>query len=97
MDLDGKYKNVSKEDLVLMFREMITDTPEDKEEIEEVRKEIREEEKTKGTSAASDESEGVIPAIDQKIASWLQTELLRRAEIQKVVETDNQNATAGQN
>jgi uncharacterized membrane protein YdbT with pleckstrin-like domain len=42
-----------------------------------------EDENVKGT----DEAEGVIPAVDQKIASWLQTELLKRADVQKVVET----------
>jgi uncharacterized membrane protein YdbT with pleckstrin-like domain len=35
----------------------------------------------------SDEAEGVIPAVDQKLAEWLQTELLKRADVQKVVET----------
>ena len=34
-----------------------------------------------------EESEGIIPAIDQKLAEWLQTELLKRANIQKVIET----------
>lgn len=34
-----------------------------------------------------DEAEGVIPALDQKLAVWLQTELLKKAEIQKVTET----------
>ena len=37
----------------------------------------------------SDESEGVIPAVDKKMAEWLQTELLRRADIQKTVPTNN--------
>jgi putative membrane protein len=32
-----------------------------------------------------DESEGVIPAVDKKLAEWLQAELLRRADIQKTV------------
>jgi putative membrane protein len=43
---------------------------------------------------AKDEAEGVIQAIDQKIASWLQTELLKRAEVQKVVQ---ENGTPGKN
>jgi putative membrane protein len=34
------------------------------------------------------EAEGVIPAIDQELATWLQTELLKRADIQKVTEAD---------
>ncbi len=33
-----------------------------------------------------DESEGVLPAIDKNLAEWLQTELLQRANIQKVSE-----------
>ena len=33
---------------------------------------------------ANDEAEDVIPAIDKKLAEWLQTELLKRADIQKV-------------
>ena len=40
-----------------------------------------EDENPKGTR---DEAEGVIPAVDQKLAEWLQTELLKRADIQKV-------------
>ncbi len=44
-----------------------------------------------------DEAEGVIPAIDQALAVWLQTELLKRADIQKVTESNNQNATPGKN
>ena len=34
-----------------------------------------------------DEAEGVIPAVDKKIAEWMQTELLKRADVQKVTET----------
>lgn len=34
----------------------------------------------------SDEAKGIIPAIDKKLAEQLQTELLRRAEVQKVTE-----------
>ena len=34
------------------------------------------------------EAEGVISAVDYKLAEWLQTELLRRADIQKTVEID---------
>jgi putative membrane protein len=41
-----------------------------------------------------DEAEGIIPAIDKKIAEWLQTELLKRADVQKVVQ---QNGITGQN
>jgi len=46
-----------------------------------------EDEKPSGGSAGDDEAEGVIPAVDQKLAEWLQTELLKRADIQKVTET----------
>ena len=41
----------------------------------------------KGAPAGIDEAKGVIPAIDQKLAEWLQTELLKRANVQKVTET----------
>ena len=41
------------------------------------------------TIKGSDEAEGVIPAIDKKIAEWLQTELLKRSDIQKTVAVDN--------
>jgi uncharacterized membrane protein YdbT with pleckstrin-like domain len=34
----------------------------------------------------SGESEGVLPALDKKLAEWLQAQLLDRANIQKVVE-----------
>ena len=34
-----------------------------------------------------DESEGILPALDKNLAEWLQSELLRRANVQKVVET----------
>jgi uncharacterized membrane protein YdbT with pleckstrin-like domain len=34
-----------------------------------------------------DESEGIFPAIDKDLAEWLQSELLRRANVQKVTET----------
>ncbi len=36
--------------------------------------------------APGDESEGVLPAIDKDLAEWLQAELLKRANVQKVVE-----------
>ena len=36
------------------------------------------------------QSEGVLPALDKDLASWLQTELLQRANIQKVVESKPQ-------
>ena len=39
-----------------------------------------EDESPKRVSFGSDESEGIIPAIDQKLAGWLQTELLRRTK-----------------
>ena len=42
-----------------------------------------EEEKRSG----DDESEGILPAIDKDLAEWLQNELLRRANVQKVTET----------
>lgn len=32
------------------------------------------------------ESEGILPALDRDLAEWLQAELLRRANVQKVVE-----------
>lgn len=38
--------------------------------------------------AAGDEAEGVIPAIEQKTAEWLQTELLKRADIQKTIQVN---------
>lgn len=34
----------------------------------------------------SGESEGILPAIDKDLAEWLQSELLKRANLQKVVE-----------
>ena len=37
----------------------------------------------------TDEAEGIIPAVDQKLAEWLQSELLKKADIQKVVQTNN--------
>ena len=37
------------------------------------------------------ESEGVIPAIDQKLAEWLQTELLKKADVQKTIQVNNQS------
>ena len=37
-------------------------------------------------TADSGESEGVLPAIDKDLAEWLQGELLKRANVQKVVE-----------
>lgn len=33
-----------------------------------------------------DDSEGILPALDRNLAEWLQAELLKRANIQKVVE-----------
>lgn len=33
-----------------------------------------------------DESEGVLPAMDQALAEWLQKQLLQRANVQKVIE-----------
>ena len=47
-----------------------------------------ENENAKKTGGYSNEAKGIIPAVDQKLAKWLQAELLRRtrqAEIQKVV------------
>ena len=41
----------------------------------------------KGAPAGTNEAKGIIPAIDQKLAEWLQAELLRRANVQKVTET----------
>ncbi len=34
-----------------------------------------------------DESEGILPALDKDLAEWLQAELLKRANVQKVTET----------
>jgi len=34
-----------------------------------------------------DQTEGILPAVDKDLAEWLQSELLKRANIQKVVET----------
>ena len=34
----------------------------------------------------ADESEGILPAIDKDLAEWLQAELLKRANVQKVTE-----------
>ena len=53
-----------------------------------------EDEKPSGVPAGDDEAEGVIPAVEQKLAEWLQTELLKRADIQKTVQV---NGTTGQN
>jgi len=44
-------------------------------------------EATEGTPLGVNETKGIIPAIDQKLAEWLQTELLKRANVQKVTET----------
>jgi uncharacterized membrane protein YdbT with pleckstrin-like domain len=33
-----------------------------------------------------DDSEGILPALDKDLAEWLQTELLKRANVQKVTE-----------
>ena len=33
-----------------------------------------------------DESEGVLPALDKNLAEWMQAELLKRANVQKVTE-----------
>jgi putative membrane protein len=38
-------------------------------------------------SDKNDDSEGILPAIDKNLADWLQAELLKRANIQKVSET----------
>lgn len=46
-----------------------------------------EDQSPKGVSFGSNEAEGIISAIDQKLGEWLQTELLKKADIQKVVET----------
>lgn len=39
------------------------------------------------TKPGPDESEGILPALDKDLAEWLQAELLRRANVQKVTET----------
>ena len=46
-----------------------------------------EDEKPNGSGSGDDEAEGIIPAIDQKLAEWLQAELLKRSNIQKVIES----------
>lgn len=37
--------------------------------------------------SGEDESEGILPAMDKDLAEWLQAELLKRANVQKVIET----------
>ncbi|MGC9968307.1 MAG: PH domain-containing protein [Minisyncoccia bacterium] len=37
--------------------------------------------------SGDDQSEGILPALDKDLAEWLQAELLKRANIQKVTET----------
>lgn len=37
--------------------------------------------------SGEDQSEGILPALDKDLAEWLQAELLKRANVQKVVET----------
>jgi uncharacterized membrane protein YdbT with pleckstrin-like domain len=37
--------------------------------------------------SGEDESEGILPAIDKDLGEWLQAELLKRANVQKVTET----------
>ena len=44
-----------------------------------------------------DEAEGVIPAIDKNLAVWLQTELLKRADIQKTIAMDKNVQPANNN
>jgi uncharacterized membrane protein YdbT with pleckstrin-like domain len=39
--------------------------------------------------AGEDESEGILPGLDKDLAEWLQAELLKRANVQKVVEEKN--------
>jgi len=41
-------------------------------------------------SSKSDDSEGILPAMDKDLAEWLQKELLTRTNVQKVVETKPQ-------
>jgi putative membrane protein len=38
------------------------------------------------TKPGQDESEGILPALDKDLAEWLQAELLKRANVQKVTE-----------
>ncbi len=33
-----------------------------------------------------DDSEGILPALDKDLAEWMQAELLKRANVQKVTE-----------
>ena len=40
--------------------------------------------------SGQDESEGILPAIDKDLAEWLQAELLKRANVQKVTEEKTQ-------
>lgn len=39
-----------------------------------------------GEKPGDDDSEGVLPALDKDLAEWLQAELLKRANVQKVTE-----------
>lgn len=48
-----------------------------------------EDESPRNAPIGSDEAEGIIPAIDQKLAEWLQTELLKRADVQKIIQANN--------
>jgi putative membrane protein len=38
------------------------------------------------TAAGDEDSEGILPALDKDLAEWLQAELLKRTNVQKVVE-----------
>jgi uncharacterized membrane protein YdbT with pleckstrin-like domain len=40
----------------------------------------------KSVTSESGESEGFLPALDKDLAEWLQTQLLQRANVQKIVE-----------
>jgi putative membrane protein len=47
-----------------------------------------------GAAKNDDESEGQLPALDKDLAEWLQAELLRRANVQKVTEENPAEAPA---
>ncbi len=53
------------------------------------------EDEPKGSESC--ESEGILPALDKDLAEELQTQLLRRANVQKVVETPPASAPPGAN
>ena len=43
-------------------------------------------------AGSSGESEGILPALDKNLAEWLQAELMKRANIQKISMSNEQPA-----